>query len=156
MRVVLLQDVDAVGIAGEICDVRDDVARERLFPERLAVAATPEAIREAAAARAAARAVSERELHTLERLAESVDGYECVVPAEIAERARVGEGVTAPDIAQLLREAGFDIADAWVALEHPITDAGTTPVRLEFPHGLEAEVMVLVENQESWGRSHHS
>ena len=42
MKVVLIQEVENLGIAGDIKDVKNGYARNYLLPEELAVLATPQ------------------------------------------------------------------------------------------------------------------
>ena len=54
MQVLLLEDVDRLGQAGEIKRVADGYARNYLFPQGMAVLATPGAIKKAEKDRSAA------------------------------------------------------------------------------------------------------
>ncbi|HEV2712702.1 MAG TPA: 50S ribosomal protein L9, partial [Gaiellaceae bacterium] len=46
MQVILLQDVDKVGLRGEVVDVARGYARNYLLPRKLAQAATPGALQD--------------------------------------------------------------------------------------------------------------
>ena len=62
MQVILLQDVDKLGLRGEVVDVARGYARNYLLPRQLAEAATPAQGRGAAQARGEARAPRGAEL----------------------------------------------------------------------------------------------
>ena len=63
MKVVLIQEVENLGIAGDIKDVKNGYARNYLLPGKLAVLATPQELASAGARR-------ERELHRRQQLNE--------------------------------------------------------------------------------------
>lgn len=92
--------------------------------------------------------MAERELETVERLAGRVDGFEVRIGARAADGGRLYGGVGKAEIARGLQVSGFAVEEAWVVLEEPIKELGEYPVHLDLPHGLEAEVTVIVEAEE--------
>lgn len=145
MRVILLKDVENVGAEGEVHEVADGYAQHLLFPRHLAVPATPAAAREVAARAVAARREAERELHELQRLASTLDGQEFTIPVAANAGGKLYGGLGVAEIVAYLTTHGFPIEASWVQLESPIKEVGEHTVRLQLPHGLEAEVMVIVE-----------
>lgn len=145
MRVLLLRDIAGVGDEGEAREVSDGYARNFLFPTHAAVPVTEEALRAAKVRAAARQAESERELHKIQALASRVDGQELSLRAAATASGKLYGGVGAVMIANGLHSLGFDVRDAWVSLPQPIREIGTHDVRLQFPHGLEAGVTLIIE-----------
>ena len=50
-------------------------------------------------------------------------------------------------VATALTEAGFRVDEQWVQMPEPLKEVGEHAVGLRLPHGLEAEVTVIVEKQ---------
>jgi large subunit ribosomal protein L9 len=145
MRVILLKDVENVGAEGEVHEVADGYAQHLLFPRHLAVPATPAAAREVAARVAAVRREAEQELHQLQRLASTLDGLEFTMAARATPEGRLYGSIGADAIADFLRMKKFFVDLEWIQLEEPIRECGEHRIRLQLPHGLEAEVVVIVE-----------
>ncbi|MBI4434349.1 50S ribosomal protein L9 [Candidatus Uhrbacteria bacterium] len=145
MRVLLLKDIESVGTEGEVHDVADGYAQNFLFPRHLAVPATPAAAREIVERRAAQRRAAEHELHELQRLAGALDGHEFTMSSPASANGKLYGSVGTSAIAELLTARGFPVSEAWVQLASPLRELGEHHVRLQLPHGLEAEVVLIVE-----------
>lgn len=147
MKVLLLKDVPTIGQEGEAHEVSDGYARNFLFPKHLAVPVTDHAQREVAQRVDAVRREQERELAQLQRLAAAVDGQEVTITAPASATGTLYGSIGATAVATALTAAGFRVDEQWVQVPEPIKDVGEHLVRLQLPHGLEAEVVVIVENQ---------
>jgi len=73
-----------------------------------------------------------------------VEGAEAVVAAKANEQGVLFGSVSAGQIAQNLRQLGFEIADEFVALGEHIKQVGTSQVTLKFAEDLTATVSVVV------------
>lgn len=154
MKVLLLEDVEHVGKAGEVVEVSDEVARNTLFEKGLAAAATGDRERAAKTAderRGPAQGANpqgtpEEELSNLQRIVELVDRKTVHIQAPVSPQGEFEGAVTAEDIAaEIERALSTKLPAGAVHLQNPLFDFGETKLTLEFPHGLEAEVTVVVE-----------
>ncbi|MFW5940239.1 MAG: 50S ribosomal protein L9 [Chloroflexota bacterium] len=104
MKVLLNEDVDNLGYAGEVHDVADGYGRNYLLPRGLAVLATPGVLKQAAAwrAKAEARRAERRALH--EELTEKINETHLVFRAKAGESGRLYGSVTMIDVADRLNE----------------------------------------------------
>ena len=106
MKVVLVQAVPGVGQPGQVKDVADGYARNYLIPRGLAVPATPAAVKQAEARRAAEERRQARAAEELRELAQRIEGLTLTLRAK-AGAAREGEerrlygSITAADVAEL-------------------------------------------------------
>ena len=148
MKIILLHHVDQLGGEGDVVEVSDGHARNFLFPKHLAVPATESAIHDAANRAAAAGRESERELHELQHLATSLDGQEFTMTVPANESGTLYGSIASPAIAEHLAEHGFRVDPSWVRLEEPIKETDEHAIPLQFPHGLEAEITVIVDVKE--------
>jgi large subunit ribosomal protein L9 len=145
MKVLLLEDVENVGTAGAVVEVPNGFARNVLFPHGRAAAATAGRLKEAEAAKARAAQESEEELGRLQALIERLDQKTITLTLPAGPEGKLNGAVTAKDIAgELSKTLGADIPSKAVRLQAPLRDIGEQKVSLEFSHGLEAEVTVVV------------
>lgn len=104
MKVLLKEDVDNLGYAGEVHDVADGYGRNYLLPRGLAVLATKGVLKQAETWRAQAEARrAERRAH-YEELTEKITGMHLVFRAKAGETGRLYGSVTMMDVADRLNE----------------------------------------------------
>lgn len=142
--VMLCEDIRGLGWLGDVVEVKTGYARNYLLPRGLAKPATENNIR--AIAKEKVRHTEERKLEAerLKVVAEAVEGAEAVVAAKANEQGVLFGSISASQIAQNLREQGFEVADEYVDLHEHIKKVGTAQVKLIFTEGLTANVSVVV------------
>jgi len=145
MRVILLQDIDNLGKKWEIKEVADGYARNFLMPNGLVKPAAPREVEEAEKLRAQEEVRAKKELETVEGVVSKLDGYELKISVPVGEEGQLYSAVNRQKISSALKEAGFSVSLRQVRLETPIKELGEFPVTLEFDHGLEAEIRVILE-----------
>lgn len=144
MRILLCEDIRGLGWLGDVVDVNDGYARNYLLPQGLGMPATNTNLR--AIAKDKVKRAEQRKLEEeqLQKVAEAVEGAEAVVAAKANEQGVLFGSVSASEIAQNLREQGFEVADEDVALHEHIKQVGTAEVTLKFAGDLTATVSVVV------------
>ena len=142
---MLCHDVNRLGWLGDVLDVNEGYARNYLLPQGLAVVPTEanlKSLAKEAAKRAGAR---KHEKQRLEEAAAAADGAEAVVAAKANEQGSLFGSIGAREIADNLREQGFEVADEFVQLPENIKQVGTFPgVVLKFSNDITAAVTVVV------------
>jgi large subunit ribosomal protein L9 len=144
MKVLLCEDVKNIGWLGDIVEVNNGYARNYLIPQGLATVATKANIKSLAKEKAKRAEQRIEEQERLNKAAAAVDGAEAVLAARANELGHLFGSVTARDIAENLREQGFEVADEIVRLDENIRQVGTTQVTLKFAEDLTATVNVVV------------
>ncbi len=144
MKVLLVSDVRKLGWLGDVVEVADGYARNYLFPQGLAKAATDNNIRSIAKAKAARAEERKLERRQLEKVCTSVNEAEAVIAAAVNELGHLFGSVSKHDIAKNLREQGFEIADEVIELHEHIKEVGTYKIKLEFADDLIATVSLVV------------
>ncbi|MDE1919487.1 MAG: 50S ribosomal protein L9 [Patescibacteria group bacterium] len=125
MKVILLKDVKGIGRAHEAVNASDGHALNFLIPKKLAVAATPSAVKEAEQRRkqAADRAALDTALlaQNIATLAEA----RIVIKAKANEKGHLYDAVGEPEIRKAAKEqAHVDLSDDAIRLEKPIKECG--------------------------------
>lgn len=141
MKVILTESMDRLGDAGEVVVVKDGYARNFLIPRKLALAANKGNMAVYEEVRRQREAQNSRAKREAEKLAKDLVKASCTVPVAVGEEDRIFGSVTAQQIADLLKEQGFDLDRRTVELEEPIRSLGVYDITIR----LHAEVEVLVK-----------
>ncbi|TMD67290.1 MAG: 50S ribosomal protein L9 [Chloroflexi bacterium] len=148
MRVILLQDVDGLGKAGDLKDVANGYARNYLLPRQLAAGATPSLI----ANRQQRIAAEQRKLEKLKELnsqqAERLNQVTLTFRARVGSQGRLFGSITSQDIAAGLREAeGITIDRRMIDMPEPIRTTGTFKVPVKIAPKLQSQITVNVVDE---------
>lgn len=145
MKVILLQDVPALGRKNDIKDVSDGYGRNFLLPHKLAMSATPNAVAALASqkTRAEQGIATERAEH--QAIAEKLAGMTLLLKTKIGEKGKAFGSVTAAKIRDALKQQGIAVEKEWIALAEPIKTMGEHTVEIKFPHGIVGKTKIIVE-----------
>ena len=132
MQVILTQDVDNLGKAGEVVSVRPGYGRNYLVPRGLAVSATVRNKNRLTHEKALIERKVAKERATATELAGRINGMTLQFERMVGEDEKLFGSVTNRDIADQLKKANLDLDHRWIHLEHPIKALGKyeVPVRL--------------------------
>ncbi len=152
MEILLLQDVEGVGKAGEVHAVARGYARYYLIPRGLAVVATEGVLKEAEGWRQAQARREERQRVKFEDLAARMEKIALNFKAKVGEKEKLYGSITSGDIAEALeRELGEGIDKRKIDLPEPIRELGTYRVAVRLMGDLWPEVTVVVEEASEGG-----
>ena len=145
MRVILLQNVEGLGQAGDMKDVANGYARNYLLPRRLAAGATPSLI----ANREQRIAAEQRRLAKLaeqnQQMAERLGQIVLTFKAKVGSQGRLYGSITSQDIANALREAEeISIDRRTIELSEPIRALGSFSIPVKISTGVEPKITVNV------------
>lgn len=145
MKVILLEDVPNIGRKEDIKEVADGYARNFLFKQGLAKAATAMAIESVKALEEKRAREMKRELADSQKIASRLDGVEIEILAKVSAANTLYSAVGAEQITRAVRkQLGVDLQAGQVDLRKGIKECGDHRVKIKFPHGLEAELIVRV------------
>jgi large subunit ribosomal protein L9 len=146
VKVVFIEDVPDVALAGETREVADGYGRNYLLPKKLAVLADSAAsnilesqMKKVLVKRAQAAA-------EMTEIASKIEGVEVTIKARVGENERLYGSVTTADISAALNDSTGQIVDKRkIALEEPIRQLGSHDVTVAFTHDITASIKVIVE-----------
>ena len=146
-QVLLREDIDNLGARGEIVRVKAGYARNYLLPRNLAVEATANNVRQIEGEKAALAKREAKERSTAELQASQLQKLTLKFERKVGEAGVLYGSVTSMDIAQALKEQGYEIDRRKIALREPIKRFGNynVPVRLHRDVTLELPINVLGE-----------
>lgn len=145
MKVIFLKDVQGTGKKGEVKEVADGFARNFLLLKGLAKQATQEAVNALKAHEEKLKREMERELKDSQAAASRVDGREITITAKASENGKLYSAIGANKIAEAIqRQLGIIIKPNQIVCGKAIKEYGERTVLIKFPHGLEANLRVIV------------
>jgi large subunit ribosomal protein L9 len=148
MKVVFVQDVPNVGRMGEVREVADGYGRNFLLPRKLAVLATPSALKEAEAK--LQQKVRQERIRAAElvELAQQLEELSITFKEKVASENRLYGSIRDVHIAQeITRITSFDIDKGSVELEEPIRQLGSYEVTIKLSPELKPKIRVIVEGE---------
>ena len=153
-KILLRQDVDDLGARGEIVRVRAGYARNYLLPRKLAVEATTSNVKQIEQERAALLKKEATERGTAEGQAEQMRSLVLEFKRKSGEQGALYGSVTSMDIADALKERGYEIDRHRLHLREPIKRLGevAVPLRLHREVTVDLQVKVIAEGEVIAGR----
>src|SRR5437660_1651813 len=148
MKVILLQDVEGLGKAGDLKDVSNGYARNYLLPRQFAAGATPSLVANRKQRIAAEQRKLEKQAELNSQQAERLGQVTLTFKARVGREGRLYGSITSQDIAAGLREAeGITIDRRLIALQEPIRSVGTFMVPVKVAQKLEPKITVNVVDE---------
>lgn len=144
MKVILIQDVENLGKQGDIKEVAKGYARNFLLPKKIAKLATKKAIEELEKDKELETKKAEKELKNIQELVSKVDGQEIEIQVKTKDAGKIYGSITPFKISQILKNKGFDVKKNQIKLSDPIKKIGGYPIIINFDHGLEAEIKLII------------
>ena len=148
MRIILREDMDNLGKAGEVVSVRDGYGRNYLLPRGMAVPATE---KDEARLTHEQRVIAARVVKLAKELQSEADRLSQV---SVSVSRAVGEGdklygsVTSRDIAEALAEQGVKVDSKKIQLDEPLRGLGMSEVPVKLGRDTVAKIKVWVVKKE--------
>ncbi|MBZ5724216.1 MAG: 50S ribosomal protein L9 [Acidobacteriia bacterium] len=148
MEVILREDIDKVGLRGEVVKVAAGYARNFLLPKKMAVAAT-EANKKIVEQERHAHLRKEAKLHSeAQDLSKLLTGVSVTIKQKAGENDQLFGSVTSKDVADALAGKNFTIDRRKIQLDDPIKQLGEFKVPVRLHKDVIAEVVVVVVKEE--------
>lgn len=147
MKVLLIKDVYKLGRAGDVKKVADGYGRNFLLPQRLAVLATPGAMKTAEKIRGQAEIQRAKLNSELAELAAQIGGVTLTFSAKAGDTGKLYGSITTQDVATALQEqTRFEVKRQQIDLQ-PIRELGEFTARIRLTMDLVPEVKIIVHRE---------
>jgi large subunit ribosomal protein L9 len=140
MQIILLERIENLGTIGEEVSVKNGYARNFLLPKGKALIANARNRAKFEAEREAIEARNERLLTEARELGARIDGASFIMLRQAGDTGQLYGSVTARDVADAAREAGYPVERRYVVLNKPIKAIGLHEVTVK----VHADVAVTV------------
>lgn len=147
MEVILLHDIDKLGIRGQIVTVADGYGRNYLLPKKIAVKSTPQNRKWAEQQRVRFLKQTAKEKAEAEELAKLVADVSLTFTRKAGEQGQLFGSVTALDVGEGLVAKGFNIDRRKIQLDPPIKLLGEYQVPIRLHREVTATIPVKVEGE---------
>ena len=144
MEIILRQDYEGLGNAGEIVKVKDGYARNFLIPRGVAYIANEANKKRHDADLKQLGLEQARDKKAAEELSEKLKNVSCTITVQVGEEDKLFGSVTSLNIAESLDAQGFTIDKRKILLEEPIKSLGIYSVPVKLHTEVEGTVKVWV------------
>ena len=149
MEVILKSEVKGLGKALDLVKVKEGFAQNFLFPKQLASLATPRN-----------KEILQKDQVTAEKyylagkkdadaMAERLKDQSVTIAVKVSEGDKLYGSVTTKEVAQKLKEAGFEIDRKQLELSEPIKKLGMYDINISLPPDVKATVKLWIINDDS-------
>ena len=147
MEVILREHVDNLGERGEIVKVADGYARNYLLPRKLALPATDANRKHVERERKIMETREAQEKGQAEAIAGRLAALAIIITRRVGETDQLYGSVTAADIADFLKEKGFEVDRRKIILPEPIKAIGDHDVPLKLHREVTVPLKVRVAKE---------
>jgi large subunit ribosomal protein L9 len=145
MKVMLIKDVENVGLAGDVKDVADGYGRNFLLPRRMAVVAGRGAEAEARRLREQTAKREAKERDEAQELADLIDNKTVVVRLKVGAEDKVFGAITNDDVATALRlQHQVDVDRRKIDIKDPLKQLGEHQVPLRLHREVTANINLII------------
>jgi large subunit ribosomal protein L9 len=144
MKVILREDVEKLGKAGDVVKVADGYGRNFLIPRQLAVLANVRNLKTLDHDKRGIEARVKKALKSAESLSSKLSSVTLTIPAKAGEEGKLFGAITSRDIAEALEKAGVPVDRKMVQLPDPIKHIGDYKIKVKAGGDFVPEISVSV------------
>jgi large subunit ribosomal protein L9 len=144
MKVILRKEVEHLGQAGQIKEVKPGYARNYLFARGLAMEATPEAVAWFEKGKERRKAIQEKAETQAQALCQKLGGVSLSFARPVGEQGKLFGSVGKSDIIKSLKASGYAVEKEAIRLEAAIKEPGDYTVDVRLTQTAIAKIKVSV------------
>jgi large subunit ribosomal protein L9 len=143
-ELILMADIEGLGLEGAKVKVTDGYARNFLLPRKLAVPISNAALKRLEKNRLARELRQKQDHESAQALAASLEKLSCTIVVKVGENDKLFGSVTVADIAENLKTQGLELDKRKIHLPEPIRELGVYSVKIKLHPEVEAALKVWV------------
>ena len=145
MKVILLEDVKALGKKGDICDVSDGYARNFIIPRKKGLEATSDNLNNLKLKKANDAKVAQENLEAAQALAQELEKDAIVLKVKVGEGGKLFGAISSKEIAAAVKEQmNLDVDKKKIVLAEPIKTLGSHDIKVKLHKDVAATLVVKV------------
>lgn len=148
MKIIMIEDIEKVGEAGEVIEVADGFARNYLLPKKFAIPATKTTLKKVESIK---KEAEEKRLETMNHykaLAAKLEGKELTFLRKADENGHLYGSVSEKDIYETINEKGFDIDKKMIVLDKHLKEVGNYDIKLNLTKDVNTQISIKIEEEE--------
>ncbi len=144
VKLILLEDVEDLGNAGETVNVASGYARNLLIPRGLAVKVSAAAMRQLESRKGKIEEKRKKELESARNLSDKIAKLELTIPMQAGDDNQLFGSVTTHLIAEEAAKQGVEIESRRIKLDKPIKEIGNYSVEVKLHNEIVATLKIWV------------
>jgi large subunit ribosomal protein L9 len=144
MEVILREHVEHLGRRGDVVKVAAGYGRNYLLPRKLALVVTENNKRQIEREKKLAEVKDLEDQRAAEAVAERIGQLDIQIGRRVGDNDTMYGSVTSADVAQALKDKGFEIDKRKIQMPEALKALGETTVPIKIHHGVVAQVKVRV------------
>ena len=148
MKIILRDDVEKLGNAGEVITVADGFARNYLFPRNLAVPATKGNVHSIDEIKKQKKVREDKKRREAEKQKDKLEKLSLTAEVQTGEEDKVFGSVTSANIATPLEKQGIEVDRRKIMLEEPLKALGVYTIDIKLATDVIAHVKLWVVKRE--------
>ena len=144
MEVILSKDVEKIGKAGSVIKVKDGYARNYLLPHKLAVSANNQNLLAIQQKKQKQELAQQKNQEQAEGLKNKLAGLSLTIPVLVQKEDKLYGSITAVEIANVLKDEGFEIDKSCIVLDEPIKSLGIFEVAIKLHPDVTAQIKIWI------------
>lgn len=149
MKIILNEEVENLGLAGDVVKVADGYARNYLLPRGLAVMATERSVRQLEHQKKVVADRQAKVVSGLDKEKQAIEALTVTVSAQAGEEGKLFGSVTTSELATALLKEGVTVDRKRILLTEPIRQVGEHEVEVKLHTQVIAKFKVNVVAAES-------
>jgi len=145
-ELMLTEDVDGLGIVGDVVTVANGYARNFLLPKQKAAPATEALKRRLAERRAKRQSEMAEEFSYAQELAKRLENAEVTIKVKVSPEGKLYGSVGASEIVKAAKSQGVVFKKEQVSLKNPLRETGIFNVPLKLHTDVRSQIKVTIES----------
>ena len=144
MKVILTKDMDNLGKAGSLVEVKPGYGRNYLLPRNMAVLATDKNVRRLEHEKSGILARAAKHKTNMDAMAKKLNAVELKFSRKVGAENKLFGSVTSKDVYEALAQQGYELDRKQVHLAEPLKELGSHEVAVKLHPDVTAKVKVTV------------
>jgi large subunit ribosomal protein L9 len=144
MEIILLENVEPLGMRGQTVTVKDGYARNYLIPKGLGAMVTPENLRKLDTLKKKMRQEEMERMGMLRELAARLNSVSLTIQAKVSSEGHLFGSVSTQAVHEALLAEGIELDPRTIRLEENIKEVGVYSVPVHLHSEIQAKVRVWV------------
>jgi large subunit ribosomal protein L9 len=145
MEIILLEDIETLGKAGSVVNVREGYARNFLLPKNKAIPATEANRKHLETILKQRTARSDKKKTEAQTLTAALENLDLKIPLRIGKEGKAFGAVTAAEITKLIQEQGIELDKHQLQLDSPLKEPGVYSIPVSLHPEVETKIKLTVE-----------
>lgn len=148
MKIILTQDFDELGFAGDIIRVSDGYARNFLIPKEIALEANKKNLKFMETQKKKIEVKRLKAKEDAEKISEKIKDTIVTIKQKVGDEGKLYGSVTTMDIAAELEKQGIDIDRRKITLDKPIKNLGDYNIPIKLYPEVTSSIKLIVEAED--------